>query len=241
MSKLTRAQINKAINDLIKGEFPGIPIQSRDISKGFDRPSFYVDLETNRMDTSQFNLERDMTCRILYFPSDRHEYKEEAYQVQDKLETLFGLNFEVVYNNILTLAPASVQAGQTVVINGVTFTAHASETTPAKREFSINGTDAAAAAALAGLINDATYGVFGVDATVESNIITLTAAFRLIFAVPGTVTAATVKQESRIITINDADTDIVDKVLHYNFNFVYLEDVAAEETGELMEELEYNA
>lgn len=141
MSKLTRVQINKAINELIKAEFPTVPIQSRDVSKGFNRPSFYVDLETNNMGTSQFTLERDMTCRILFFPTDRHEYKEEVYQVQDKLETIFGLNFA---------------AGD------------------------------------------------------------------------------------RVITIAESDTDIIDKVLHCNFNFIYLENVATEETGDLMGELEYN-
>lgn len=138
---ITRAQINKAINDLIKTEFPGIPIQSRDISKGFDRPSFYVNLETNRLDKSQFTLLRDMTCRILFFPTSRHEYKEEVYQVQDKLETLLGLNFTV---------------------------------------------------------------------------------------------------GDRAITITDAETYIVDGVLHYDFNFSYYENIAEEETGELMEELKYN-
>ncbi len=141
MSKLTRAQINKAINDLIKAKFPTVPIQSRDISEGFDRPSFYVDLETNKTDTSVFTLERDMTCRILFFPTDRYNYKEEAYQVQDKLEALFGLNFTV---------------------------------------------------------------------------------------------------EDRVITIDNADADIVDKVLHYDFYFSYLENVAEEEAGELMQEMEYN-
>jgi hypothetical protein len=58
-----------------------------------------------------------------------------------------------------------VLAGDTVTINGVTFTAHTDTTTAADREFAISGTDTQDAAALAGLINDVTYGVSGVTAT----------------------------------------------------------------------------
>jgi hypothetical protein len=138
---LTRVQINKAINDLIKAKFTGIPIQSRDVEEGFDRPSFFVSIETNRTETFQSNMLRDMTCRILYFPSDQHIFKEEAYNVTDQLESLFGLNFAVV---------------------------------------------------------------------------------------------------DRVITIDDAESFIVDKVVHYDFNFSYYEDAQVEDESELIEELEYN-
>lgn len=76
----------------------------------------------------------------------------------------------------LTLTLASVAAGETVMINGVTFTAHASATTVANREFSISSNDAADATALASVINDATYGVPGVTASLSSNVITLKAS-----------------------------------------------------------------
>ncbi|MFH5187670.1 DUF6838 family protein [Paenibacillus sp. TAB 01] len=137
---LTRAGLNKAINDKIKVEFPGIPIQSSDVEEGFKRPSFFVSLETNSSETFPFQVQRDMTCRILYFPRDRHVFKEEAYDVQDRLERLFGLNF-----------PAG----------------------------------------------------------------------------------------DRTITIDSASTDIIDKVLHYDFDFSYLEERADNDAGELMEELGY--
>lgn len=141
MDRLTRAQINKAINDKIKQEFPGIMIQSRDVEEGFKRPSFYVNIETTNTETFQFNLRRDFTCRILFFPTDRYDHKEEAYGVQDRLEMLFGLSF------------------------------------------------------VAG---------------------------------------------SRTITINEAESDIYDKVLHYDFYFSYYENAGEEETGEKMQELAYN-
>ncbi|MED4599873.1 hypothetical protein P9314_04015 [Paenibacillus validus] len=138
---LTRAQINKAINDNIIAEFPTVPIQSIDVEEGFQRPSFFVTLETRNTESFLTNALREMTCQILFFPSDRNKYKEEAYDVQDKLEILFGLNFAV---------------------------------------------------------------------------------------------------GDRVITIDGAFTDIVDKVVHYNFDFSYYEDVQQPESGELMQELKFN-
>lgn len=75
----------------------------------------------------------------------------------------------------LTVALATVLAGETVVINGLTFLAHTDTTTVADREFSISGNDTADAAALATLINDATYGVPGVSAVNSTGTLTLTA------------------------------------------------------------------
>ncbi len=85
-----------------------------------------------------------------------------------------GRNLKVeVTSQTLTLA--TVVAGDSVTINGLTFTAHASTTTPSSRQFSIAGTDAADASELASVINHATYGVPGVTATVSSNVVTVTA------------------------------------------------------------------
>ena len=82
----------------------------------------------------------------------------------------------------VTLTLATVLAADAVTINGLVFTAHATVTTPANREFSISGSDTADAAALASVINDATYGVPGVTATASGAVITLAAT------IPGTMT-----------------------------------------------------
>lgn len=77
-----------------------------------------------------------------------------------------------------TIALASVLNTQTVTITvdgeSYTFTAHTDTTTAASRQFKIDGDDTADAAALAGLINDATYGVPGVTAAADTGTITLT-------------------------------------------------------------------
>lgn len=66
------------------------------------------------------------------------------------------------------LTLSGVTAGQTITINGLTFTAHATTTTAANREFSIAGTDTQDATELTTVLNDATYGVPGVIATQSS-------------------------------------------------------------------------
>lgn len=75
----------------------------------------------------------------------------------------------------LTITLATVLAGETITINGLTFTAHATTTTPANREFSISGNDTADAGELVTCINDGTYGVPGVTATNAAEVITLKA------------------------------------------------------------------
>ena len=74
----------------------------------------------------------------------------------------------------LELTLTDVLAGDKVTINGLTFTAHATTTTPALREFSIAGaTDTLDAIELGIVINDATYGVPGITATPAVAVVTL--------------------------------------------------------------------
>jgi len=102
-----------------------------------------------------------------------------------------------------TAALVSVLAAQTVTINGLVFTAHATTTTPANREFSISGDDSADASALAGLINDPVYGVPGITAVASSGTITLTVTetgetLITLAASDATVTFATVEAQAYV-------------------------------------------
>lgn len=85
-----------------------------------------------------------------------------------------GVNLKVMATK-QTITLSSVVAGEDVTVNGLTFTAHADTTTPANREFAVNGDDAADAEALAGLINDAAYGVPGVTASADGAVVTVEA------------------------------------------------------------------
>lgn len=106
----------------------------------------------------------------------------QVYQAQDAAAT----GAKVVTNATCTITAntnvkqatvtlATCLAGETVVINGLTFTAHATTTTVANREFSISGTDTADAAELVTCINDATYGVPGIFASSAAGVVTLRA------------------------------------------------------------------
>lgn len=94
----------------------------------------------------------------------------------------------------LTITLATVLNGETIVINGLTFTAHTNTTTVADREFDISGNDTADAAALVVCINDPTYGVPGVTATNAAAVITL------VSTVPG-ATLLTVTSSDATFTI----------------------------------------
>ena len=75
----------------------------------------------------------------------------------------------LVYPDRYLLTLSTVTAGQTVIIDGTTFTAHATTTTVANREFSISGNNTADAGELVTVINDATYGASGITATDNSD------------------------------------------------------------------------
>lgn len=96
----------------------------------------------------------------------------------------------------MTIALATVLAGDAITINGLVFTAHASATTAANREFSISGNDTADGDALVTCINDGTYGVSGVTASNASGTITLKST------IPGetTITASTAASTFTIAT-----------------------------------------
>jgi len=102
------------------------------------------------------------------------------------------LTLNTDYTVVDQITLATVLAGHTITIGGVTFTAHATVTTPASREFSISGDDTADAVALIGLINNTTYGVTGVTAISALGVVSLSRAtagtVNTIVAVGGTMT-----------------------------------------------------
>lgn len=104
-------------------------------------------------------------------------------------QSLSGAEATITANTLvteLTILLATVLNGETIVINGLTFTGHTDTTTVANREFAINGNDAADAAELVTCINDPVYGVPGVTASLA------TATLTLVSTVPGAtlITAA---------------------------------------------------
>ncbi|MDB5053143.1 MAG: hypothetical protein JWM44_1193 [Bacilli bacterium] len=108
--------------------------------------------------------------------------KVELLQAQDALGTaskVIANAFAIITANTLvtkaTVTLATMVAGTTVTVNGLVFTAHATVTNKAIRQFSIATSDTAAAVELVSCINDAIYGVPGVTASPVAGVITLTA------------------------------------------------------------------
>ena len=120
--------------------------------------------------------------------------------------TRSGQQPQALYPSKRELTLATVLAGETLIINGVTFTAHASTTTVANREFSIGGTDTQDATELAVVLNDATFGIVVQTASASAAVVTVvmddlgqTAGL----AISGTaITNATIvdKQASNVVT-----------------------------------------
>jgi len=85
--------IKKAVNkQLSKTE---IEIMSRDVEEGFNRPSFFVELDNVNRSSTVSQIERSLTVRIYYFPSERYNYSIEVLEMQDKLEDLFDLKLKI--------------------------------------------------------------------------------------------------------------------------------------------------
>jgi hypothetical protein len=106
----------------------------------------------------------------------------------DQVLTGVTVTGSVVSGVKLTLA--TVADGETLVINGFTFTAEdvIGNVTVADREFTIEGNDTADATALEGILTDATYGVPGLTVVQDGATITL---FAPIVQISGTATVTT--------------------------------------------------
>ncbi len=78
-------------------------------------------------------------------------------------------------NHKANVTLANVSAGDTVTINGLTFTGHATTTTAANREFAVNGTDTQDGDGLVTCLQDATYGLgTGYTAANASGVVSIT-------------------------------------------------------------------
>jgi hypothetical protein len=93
---ITLKEIATAINEKLKEVLPHIPIQSKDISEGYERPALFVDFDNTT--NAQFGArgkERRIQVIIYFFPSDRYKNKIEILEVQEILEQAFTGHFEI--------------------------------------------------------------------------------------------------------------------------------------------------
>ncbi|QPQ30984.1 phage tail terminator family protein [Lysinibacillus sp. JNUCC 51] len=90
---ITYKDIKNAINH--KLDVFDVEINSRDVSEGFERPSFFVRLENSKRSGDGSQVHKTMNVQIYYFPSDRYEYSIEVLEIQERLEELFDLKLPV--------------------------------------------------------------------------------------------------------------------------------------------------
>lgn len=106
---VTLKDIAVAINSKILSAFTNTPysnaeIQSTDIKEGFNRPCFYLELDgTKRSNFNSSMVDRNITARIYYFPSDRNKYRIELLEVQEILENTFINSIRVNENFAITI------------------------------------------------------------------------------------------------------------------------------------------
>lgn len=91
---ITYKNIKNAINHKL-GVFD-VEINSGDVSEGFKRPSFFVQLENSKRSGDESQVHKTMTVQIYYFPTDRYEYSIEVLEMQERLEELFDLKLSVI-------------------------------------------------------------------------------------------------------------------------------------------------
>ncbi|MBB6218185.1 hypothetical protein HNQ80_004325 [Anaerosolibacter carboniphilus] len=107
---VTLKDITAAVNTKIEENFPEIKIETRDITEGFDRPSFFTDIDYARkgsfMDSA---VERSMTVRIHYFASNRNKHRLELLDVQEKLEDMFFQTLEIKDQFIVHINETNVE------------------------------------------------------------------------------------------------------------------------------------
>ena len=91
--------ILKAINKVLENNFSNVPILSeKDVEEKIIRPSFMVSMD-NISSNNFMNavIDKSVTIRIYYFPSNKYKYKIENLNMIDRLNELF------VENEILKL------------------------------------------------------------------------------------------------------------------------------------------
>lgn len=87
---ITIKDVLLVINTILNANFPNIEIQATDIEEGFNRPSFFVEVENNNTSNLMTNYkDKNLSIRIYYFPSNRETYQIEIIEVEEKLEELF--------------------------------------------------------------------------------------------------------------------------------------------------------
>lgn len=90
------ADIKTSINKAIFEKIPNYPINSNDIREGYKDGSFYVTFtQSKKTMQNKYLYKRELGIRIYYFPKSKENYSIECYEMQDRLEGVFGRWLEI--------------------------------------------------------------------------------------------------------------------------------------------------
>ena len=83
-------RVTAAVKRKLENTFKNTDIQSQDISEGFKRPSFFIELDNINVNDFMTKLqETELTVRISYFPSKVNYNTNEIYSTLDILNQTF--------------------------------------------------------------------------------------------------------------------------------------------------------
>ena len=88
---ITYKDIKKAVNTRLSTKFEGIEINSNDVTEGFNRPSFFVQI-TNPIRTGEVDqVYKSLTVQVYYFPTNHNDNSIELLEIQESLESAFDM------------------------------------------------------------------------------------------------------------------------------------------------------
>lgn len=104
---ITVIDIIRALTERLEKEFPNYPVTTRDLTEGFDRPSYYIDVEEVRSGQLTSDYVREAADLIIYyFAEDIYKGFLDLLNVKAKLQEILDepLKVEVgchaVFSNV---------------------------------------------------------------------------------------------------------------------------------------------
>lgn len=73
MSLVSPTEVIARFTRILQGTFPDVPVQNTDISEGFERPCFFLDLEDIDTDRVGTYYQDNLSFRLYYFASDTYK------------------------------------------------------------------------------------------------------------------------------------------------------------------------
>lgn len=89
LKEVYKALVNKIKLGLEGSEFDSVEFTTTDIKEGFERPSFFIEIdETNLSLATNLRIKKTVPINLFYFPTSSEKFKIELMEVQDFLENI---------------------------------------------------------------------------------------------------------------------------------------------------------